>query len=171
MLGSSSAAPSPRGPVTPRPCHLPGRPMSSPPAPLPRSELPARLIIELLRSGQSARFIARGGSMWPSVPARSQIELEPCPAAQLRVGQLAAFEHRGQVIVHRVTRITPEGVHFQGDNLDQPDGIVAASQVLGRARVVARRRWRARWPEPGELTRAARALLRLAVARLSRALQ
>jgi len=78
------------------------------------------MIIELLRSGQSARFIARGGSMWPSVPARSQIEVEPCPAAQLRVGQLAAFERGGQVIVHRVTRVAPEGLHFQGDNLDQP---------------------------------------------------
>ena len=144
---------------------------SSPAAPLPRSDLAARMIIELLRSGQSTRFIARGGSMWPSVPARSQIEVEPCAPAELRVGQLAAFEHRGQVIVHRVLRITPEGIHFRGDNLDQPDGVVAASQVLGRARVVARRRWRARWPQPGELSRALRALLRLTIARLSRAWQ
>ena len=127
------------------------------------------MIIELLRSGQSARFIARGGSMWPSVPARSQIEVEPCPAAQLRVGELGAFEHHGQVIVHRVTRVAPEGIHFQGDNLDRADGVVAASQVLGRAGVVARRRWRARWPEPGELARALRALLRLTAARLARA--
>lgn len=127
------------------------------------------MILELLRSGQSARFIARGGSMWPSVTAGSQIEVEPCPAAQLRVGQLAAFEHQGQVIVHRVTRIAPEGLRFRGDNLDRADGLVDPSQVLGRARVVARRRWRVRWPERGELRRALRALLRLAVARLSRA--
>lgn len=129
------------------------------------------MLIELLRSGQSARFIARGGSMWPSVTAGSQIEVEPCPAARLRVGELAAYEHQGQVIVHRVLQIGPEGMRFQGDNLDRSDGVVAPSQVLGRARVVARRRWRARWPEAGELARALRALLRLTAARLSRALQ
>jgi hypothetical protein len=127
------------------------------------------MIIELLRSGQPARFIARGGSMWPSVPARSQIEVEPCAPAALRVGQLGAFERQGQVVVHRVLRITAEGIQFRGDNLDHPDGIISPSQVLGRARVVARRRWRVRWPERGELSRALRALLRLAAARLSRA--
>ena len=139
-------------------------------APLPHPDLPARVIIELLRTGQKVRFLARGGSMWPAVPSRSQIEVEPCAAVQLRVGQIAAFEHQGRVIVHRVTGVTPQGLHFRGDNLDQADGIVAPSQVLGRARVLTRRRWRARWPQPGELTRALRALLRLTAACLSRAL-
>jgi hypothetical protein len=126
------------------------------------------VIIELLRTGQRARFIAQGGSMWPSVPSRSQIEVEPCPAAQLRVGEIAAFERQGRVVVHRVARITPDGLHFQGDNLDHPDGVVASTQVLGRARVVARRPWRTRWPQPGEFTHAVRALWRWLSPRLSR---
>jgi hypothetical protein len=129
------------------------------------------MIIDFLRSGQNARFIARGGSMWPSVTAGSQLEVEPCPAAELRVGQLAAYEHQGQVIVHRLVRIAPEGLYLQGDNRDRGDGVVTPGQVLGRAHVITRRRWRARWPQAGELARALRALLRLTVARLSRTVQ
>jgi hypothetical protein len=114
----------------------------------------------MLRSGQRVRFIARGGSMWPSIPSRSRLEVEPCGAAQLQVGQIGAFEHAGRLIVHRVTQVTADGVCFQGDNLDHSDGIIAPGQVLGRARVLERRRWRLRWPLPGELARACRALLR-----------
>jgi hypothetical protein len=123
-----------------------------------------------LRAGASVELPARGGSMWPLVPSRSRLEIEGCPTAALAVGQLAAFERHGRVVVHRVTRVTPDGVHCQGDNLDQPDGIIAPGQILGRARVVARRRLRARWPRPGELTRAVRALLRMTAARLWRLL-
>jgi hypothetical protein len=129
------------------------------------------MIIELLRSGKPVSFTARGRSMWPFVPSRSRLEIEPRPAGALEVGELAAFERQGRVVVHRVTRVTPEGVRCQGDYLDQPDGIVAPGQILGRARVVARRRLRVRWPRPRELTRALRALLRLTAARLTRALQ
>src|SRR5690348_11298219 len=110
--------------------------MSSRPGPLPHPDLSARMIIELLRSGKPVSFTARGRSMWPLVPSRSRLQIEPCPAAALEVGQLAAFERQGRVVVHRVTRVTREGVRCQGDYLDQPDGIVAPGQILGRARVV-----------------------------------
>jgi hypothetical protein len=115
------------------------------------------MIIALLRSGQSVRFVARGQSMWPAIPSRSQVEVVPCLASELTVGQIAAFERGGQVVVHRVQRVTPEGVYFAGDALRRQDGCIAAAQLLGRARVVERRALRWRRPRLEHLRRALRA--------------
>lgn len=125
-------------------------------------------MLELLRSGQSVRFIARGSSMWPSIPAGSRLEVQPCPAMDLKQGELAAFTRHGQLVVHRVTRVTAGGVWLQGDNREISDGHVPAEQVLGRANVLERRRMHLRWPRPGELLRAGRSLLRRFAPRLSR---
>ena len=114
-------------------------------------DYPTRMILELLRSGQSVRFRARGSSMWPAIPSGSQVEVEPCQAAELEVGQIGAFERQGSVVVHRVTSITPEGVHFSGDSRERGDGWIAREQVLGRARVLERRRIRWRLPRRSEV--------------------
>jgi len=98
--------------------------------------------------------------MWPAIPSGSRLELEPCHAARLRVGELGAFERNGRVVVHRITNVTDEGVHFQGDNRERTDGPIPPSQVLARARVLVRRRLRLRWPRHSELSRACRAVLR-----------
>ena len=135
-------------------------PTAIPLSPSLHPDLPARVIIELLRSGQNARFVARGASMWPAIPSRSRVEIEPCRAAQLQLGEVAAFESEGRVIVHRVTRVTAEGVCFQGDNCNRPDGHVPVSQVLGRMRALERRPLRLRWPRQGQILRACRALMR-----------
>lgn len=120
----------------------------------------ARIIIELLRSGQSVCFRARGRSMWPSIPSGSRVEVCPCPVSELEVGQVAAYEHDGRVVVHRIERITPEGLHFAGDSLARRDGCIASQQVLGRARVLERRRLHLRLPSRQELRWLGRALLR-----------
>jgi hypothetical protein len=129
-------------------------------APLPHPALPARMIIGLLRSGQSVCFRARGRSMWPSIPSGSRIEVSPCPVAALEVGQVAAYEREGHVVVHRIERISPEGLHFAGDSLATRDGCIPRQQVLGRARVLERRRLRLRLPSRHELRWLGRALLR-----------
>jgi hypothetical protein len=120
-------------------------------SPSPHPDLPARVIIELLRSGETVRFRALGASMWPAIPSGSLLELESCDAAELRVGQVAAFERRGRVVVHRVRGITPLGVRFAGDNLSGDDGCIAFEHVLGRARVLERRAIRWRLPQVREL--------------------
>jgi len=114
-------------------------------------DYPARMIIELIRSGESVRFRARGRSMWPAIPSGSQIEVQPCAAAELEVGQIAAFEREGQVVVHRVESVSTEGVRFAGDTLERGDGVIASERVLGRARVLARRGLHWRLPRPSEL--------------------
>jgi hypothetical protein len=121
---------------------------------------PARVIIELLRSGQSVQFRARGSSMWPSIPSGSRVEVTPCAAAELEIGELAAFERRGEIVVHRVHGKSPEGVFFAGDSRETSDGCIAETDVLGRARVLARRRLRLRIPSFWHLSALWRALLR-----------
>jgi hypothetical protein len=122
---------------------------------------PARVIIELIRSGQSVEFRARGGSMWPAIPSGSRVEVTPCSPDELEVGELGAFERGGEVVVHRVQGSSPEGVFFAGDSRDAGDGCVAPARVLGRARVIARRRLRLRLPGLWHLRSLWRALLRL----------
>ena len=136
---------------------MPAAPSRDIRAPVSR-DLPARMIIELLRSGQRVAFCARGGSMWPAIPSRSRLEIEPCAAAELRVGDVAAFERDGAVVVHRVTSVTAAGVHFQGDTLEREDGCIGSDNVLGRARVIERRPLHFRLPRPRDIRRALRAL-------------
>jgi hypothetical protein len=109
------------------------------------------MIIELIRSGESVRFRARGSSMWPAIPSGSQIEVQPCAASELEVGQIAAFERQGRVVVHRVESISAEGVRFAGDSLERGDGMIASARVLGRARVLERRGIHWRLPRRSEL--------------------
>ena len=126
------------------------------------------MMIELLRSGQSVRFVARGSSMWPSIPPGSRLEVLPCPAEELKVGELAAFDRGGQLVVHRVTQQEAGGVRMQGDNREVSDGEIPPEQILGRATILHRRRLNLRWPRRGELLRAGRSLLRRLSARLGR---
>lgn len=120
----------------------------------------ARVIIELLRSGQAVEFRARGRSMWPAIPSGSRVEITPCAPAELEVGELAAFERSGQVVVHRVQRKSGAGIHFAGDSRAAADGCIAAADVLGRARVIARRPLRLRMPNLWHLRWLWRAALR-----------
>jgi len=107
---------------------------------------PARVIIELLRSGQPVQFQARGSSMWPAIPSGSRVEVIPCAPAELTVGELAAFERAGEVVVHRVQGNSRAGIHFAGDSKAAADGCIATEDVLGRARVIERRPLRLRIP-------------------------
>ncbi len=97
------------------------------------------MIVELLRSGETVQFNARGLSMWPAITSKSRILVQPCLPAELRVGQIAAFERDGRIVVHRVERVSHAGVHFSGDTLERGDGCIANENVLGRATILARR--------------------------------
>jgi hypothetical protein len=110
----------------------------------------SRIILELLRSGETVCFRARGPSMWPAIPSGSRIEVEPCAAADLVVGQLAAFERERRVVVHRVEGVSALGVQFAGDSRKRGDGLIPCEKILGRARVVERRNLHWRWPRARE---------------------
>jgi hypothetical protein len=120
-----------------------------------------RITLDLVRSGQTVSFVARGGSMWPTIPSGTVLEIVPCAAAALRQGEVAAFERNGTVVVHRVVRVGADAVRFRGDALPDPDGDIPFERVLGRARLVHRRPLKLRWPRPFHLRRALRAAVRL----------
>jgi hypothetical protein len=120
----------------------------------------ARMIIELARSGESVRFRARGQSMWPAIPGHSLVELTPCAGTELRVGQVAAFERREQVVVHRVERVSERGLHFAGDALSIGDGCVPFEHVLGTVTLVVRRPLHWRMPRLRHLRWLSRSLAR-----------
>jgi hypothetical protein len=114
----------------------------------------AALIIELLRAAEPVRFRARGGSMWPAIPGGSLVEVTP--GAPRSAGELVAFERAGRVVLHRVLRITAEGVVAQGDALEQADGVILHEHVLGTARVIERRGLVIRVPRARDLRLALR---------------
>jgi hypothetical protein len=96
------------------------------------------LLIALARSGERVRFRALGRSMGRAVPNRSLVEISPCPGSELTIGQIAAFERAGRVVVHRVAAVRPGAVQFASDAQGLGDGWVAFENVLGRAHVVER---------------------------------
>jgi hypothetical protein len=126
-----------------------------------------RAIIELLRSGETVRFYARGCSMWPSITESSELEVRPHEAADLRVGQIAAFERQGRVVVHRVRAVGAEHLEFAGDALTRGDGPVERARVLGKAHVLRRRPLRLQLPRLAHARLFWRALRRRLVALLA----
>ena len=119
----------------------------SSPASAPAPDRATRLLIELLRAGETVRFRALGCSMWPAIPSRSLLEVRPSEGGALAAGQLAAFERDGRVVVHRVTAVGSEHVELRGDALERGDGKIPRACVLGRAHVLLRRPLRLRLPD------------------------
>jgi hypothetical protein len=125
-----------------------------------QADAPARVIIESLRAGDAIRFRARGASMWPAVRGGALVEVTPCAAADLRAGELGAFERDGAVVVHRVAAHTATSIRFTGDAVSGSDGDIEHARILGRARVLEQRRLRLRIPSRHHLRTLARALRR-----------
>jgi hypothetical protein len=84
--------------------------------------------------------------MWPAVRDGALVEVEPVPAAELVVGDLAAFVRAGAVVVHRVAGVHAEGLLLTGDACRKSDGVILERDILGRARVLEQRALRLRTP-------------------------
>ncbi len=113
------------------------------------------MLIELLREGQTVRFTARGGSMWPAVRDGALLEVTPCAATELLEGELGAFEGTVGVVVHRVCAVDESAVRFRGDAM-AADEVVPVGRVLGRGRVVSSPPWRLGVPSMRHAVMAAR---------------
>lgn len=106
--------------------------------------------------------LARDGAVWvhessdsmaPLVRAGDRLHLTRTAFADIRPGQLVAYERGGQLVVHRVLSRGPAGLVTKGDGLSGRDAPVAASDVLGRVTTIVTRdgrtirldgsRWRA----------------------------
>ena len=103
----------------------------------------ADLSTDLLMSGRSVRFRARGTSMSPLVRDGDIVLVRPVGAGSIRVGDLAFCRiEPGRAIVHRVIRkqAGPAGIRFtvQGDQRARPDGVIAEAEVFGRVVAINR---------------------------------
>ncbi len=84
-------------------------------------EHPTELVTQALRAGRRVVFVARGGSMEPTLPDGTRVAIDP--ARRVRRGDLAAVERPdGGVAIHRVVATTPDGrVTTWGDAMPAPD--------------------------------------------------
>ena len=99
---------------------------------------------DILKSGHSMRFRARGWSMGPLIHSEDVLTVKPLDPIETRAGDVVFYRHtNGRVLVHRVAR-RMEGngkVRFliQGDAFDNPDGSVSPEQILGKVVLVERK--------------------------------
>jgi signal peptidase I len=103
----------------------------------------AALATEILRGGNTLRFSARGGSMWPIIRNGDWAEVQAISAASIRRGDVVLVRTgSGRLLVHRVRWIGRAGdevaLRTQGDALAHPDPLIHAAQVLGRVVAVER---------------------------------
>lgn len=78
----------------------------------------------------------RGDSMWPTLRTGDVVRLEP--AAQVRRGDIVAFQRGADAILHRVVAHAGAGVVCRGDNRPADDGPVPSALIIGRAVAVRR---------------------------------
>lgn len=91
---------------------------------------------DLFPRGQTFRLRVAGSSMLPALHTGDQITVEAATLAQLQVGDLLLFHHRGSLICHRLVALERTGAGPQlttkGDATTGCDAPLHPDQVLGR---------------------------------------
>jgi hypothetical protein len=100
-----------------------------------------------------------GRSMAGSIPGGTRVRLDAPPGP--RRGEVWAYRRPdGVLVVHRVRRVTPDVIGFQGDGCVQADPPVGPDWLVGRVVAVAPHRPAIVWgPSAGALRRSARMLV------------
>lgn len=94
-------------------------------------------IEQLLQDGNSIQIKPRGYSMYPVlVPERDEAVIEPLKDKRLKRGDVALYrrmegQSQGILVLHRVWKVTDEGVYMVGDNQKEVEGPLAPEQFLG----------------------------------------
>ena len=105
-------------------------------APSEKADLP-----QLLAQGNTVQFPPTGWSMYPLLtPGRDQVIVEPVAGARLRRGDVALYRRdSGILVLHRVWKVTPQGLYLVGDNQKEVEGPLAPEQFFGRMTAVVRK--------------------------------
>lgn len=95
----------------------------------------------LLASGESVQFAPQGWSMYPLIVyGRDQVIVAPADGHKLRRGDVALYRRDGSVLVlHRVWRVSADGIWFVGDNQKAVEGPLRPDQVRGVMTAVLRK--------------------------------
>lgn len=95
------------------------------------SALFADFVQEFIAQGQSFRFQARGGSMWPTIKDGELLHIQPIGKNSLRRGDIVLFNQGGRLKAHRIVALQTEHVVTRGDACADSDGLVPQSDILG----------------------------------------
>ena len=98
-------------------------------------------IESLLDAGHAVRFAPQGWSMYPLISdGRDQVIVVPAEGHRLRRGDVALYRRDGSILVlHRVWKVTEDGIWFVGDNQRNPEGPLRRDQVRGVMSAVVRK--------------------------------
>jgi signal peptidase I len=72
------------------------------PSTTPPSDIIGSLFIQAVRQGQSLWFRVVSDSMLPLIRRGDSVFIQPATAQEIRVGDIAAFESSGDLIIHRI---------------------------------------------------------------------
>jgi len=102
---------------------------------LPQAEF-ISLTHEILKKGNSFRFRAKGGSMYPFIKSGQVIHVRPVSVSEIRYGDIIFYYNGNNVIVHRVIRKyrgkNKTKIVTKGDALRYPDKDISADSILGK---------------------------------------
>jgi len=95
----------------------------------------------LLIEGLSARFIADGRSMLPTIRDGDTLLVEPVQPESIRCGDVLVAEYPSAIRAHRVVTLPAAGGRafvMRGDALPLPDAPISPERILGRVAGVER---------------------------------
>ncbi len=100
-------------------------------------------IEKLLSEGNSIQFKPQGWSMYPTlVPGRDEVIVSPVDANTiLKRGDVVLyrrFKENGEkdiLVLHRIWKVSEQGVFLVGDNQKEIEGPLAVGQMLGKAEI------------------------------------
>jgi SOS-response transcriptional repressor LexA len=93
---------------------------------------------ELIASGKSFRFCARGRSMNPTIQDGDTLHVEPITGAP-KIGEIVFFSLDGEFKAHRVVARSGSGFVTRGDAGIEFDGVVSQTGIVGRVVAVERK--------------------------------
>ena len=90
-------------------------------------------ILELLQQNKTIQLKPQGRSMLPLLePGRDEVILRRVESADLRRGQVLLYRGQlGVLTLHRVWKVTSDGVYFVGDSQVEVEGPVSANVIYG----------------------------------------
>lgn len=95
-------------------------------------------LLAVLEAGHEARFVARGDSMHPTIRDGEAVRIERC--ASVRVGEIALARMERGLTAHRVIRVDGRRITTRGDNAPRPDAPFDANELIGRVKIIERKR-------------------------------
>lgn len=95
-------------------------------------------IEKLLQEGNNLNIKPQGYSMYPVlVPGRDEVIIEPVRPEMLKRGDVVLYrrdkhvENGGILVLHRIWKITSEGIYLVGDNQSEIEGPLRPDQMKG----------------------------------------